>query len=249
MNLHIYNINLSSKAPIVSKSFNGFINKQSFIINNKDPFLFCYREGNLLFGLQHELTGEYNAYICSSPAIAEKTALQYATLLESIKDNIFGFHSVTMEQDGRVILLSAPSGTGKTTHSELWRKHFGARVINGDYAFLEAKEDETVFHGTPFSGSSPYHEEGEWRVDDIVFIKQAPYNRATRLSGRAAYINFIENAFIPRWDKEKTTAVLALIERTLKNVRVWQLECTPDREAAEVLYEAIFEKKAVIVNE
>ena len=41
-------------------------------------------------------------------------------------------HSVAMEYQGHGILLAAPSGIGKTTHSQFWRDAMYAEIINGD---------------------------------------------------------------------------------------------------------------------
>lgn len=38
-----------------------------------------------------------------------------------IKANAFMLHGVLMEHEGRGIIISAPSGTGKSTHAHLWR--------------------------------------------------------------------------------------------------------------------------------
>lgn len=99
---------------------------------------------------------------------------------------------------------------------------------------------ETLFRGTPFCGSSGYAEAGTWRVDDIVFLRQAKYNRVQRLRGYQAYKLMVENSFVPFWDAQKSAQVLEIIVETLKAVRVWQLDCTPEPEAVEVLRDTIF---------
>lgn len=224
---------------------------------------FCYDENGLLFAIRHEEGILFSAFLVQdNPYIIQKVQ-QYALLYGAASAGIFGMHAVTMEYTpadtpagdnpadnavpagaSRVIMLSAPSGTGKTTHSELWKREFDAHIINGDYAFLEPTDDNgLIFHGTEFSGSSPYHDMGDWHVDDIVFVSQSPVNKVRRLTGREAYIHMLENAFVPRWDKEKTEKVLDLIEKTLGQVKVWLLECNMDPEAAHVLRDAIFKEQ------
>lgn len=236
----LFNYKLPKKhIPEYEDNYSGFLTHKS-IDSSKDDFIFCFREGKLLFGIQREQNSSYSAYIHSQYAISCKTAVQYAILLECSKNGLLGMHAVTVEYGGRVILFSAPSGIGKTTHTELWRKRLGARILNGDFAFLECLTDQVRFHGTPFSGSSPYAEKGVWNVDDIVFLKQAPENRIMRISKAAAVINAMENCFIPTWDEARTKMCLDLIGRMLKTTRVWQLECNMDPEAAYVARDAIF---------
>lgn len=45
-------------------------------------------------------------------------------------------HCAYMQREGKAILFSAPSGTGKTTQATLWEKHCGTRVVNGDKALI-----------------------------------------------------------------------------------------------------------------
>lgn len=45
-------------------------------------------------------------------------------------------HCAYMQREGKAILFSAPSGTGKTTQATLWEKHRGTRVVNGDKALI-----------------------------------------------------------------------------------------------------------------
>lgn len=54
-----------------------------------------------------------------------------------------------------VILFSGPSGIGKSTHADLWVKHRGARVINGDRTLLQKLGDRPRMSlGWPICGSS-----------------------------------------------------------------------------------------------
>ena len=52
--------------------------------------------------------------------------------------NVFLIHGSSLALDGRGYLFTAPSGTGKSTHSRLWKEVFGNRVImiNDDKPFL-----------------------------------------------------------------------------------------------------------------
>lgn len=62
-----------------------------------------------------------------------------------ILDNYDGlfFHSSALMLDGKAYLFSAPSGTGKSTHTALWQRHFGGRVqmINDDKPIIRKKAE------------------------------------------------------------------------------------------------------------
>ena len=63
-------------------------------------------------------------------------------------------HGVLMEWQGKGIILTASSGTGKTTHARLWREYENALIINGDRVLIRKEEGQWYAFGTPWSGSS-----------------------------------------------------------------------------------------------
>ena len=64
----------------------------------------------------------------------------------------FFFHSSCLELDGEGYAFSAVSGTGKSTHTALWQKHFGDRVtmINDDKPIIRR------CGGRFYEGHQPY---------------------------------------------------------------------------------------------
>lgn len=66
-----------------------------------------------------------------------------------ILDNYDGlfFHSSALMFDGKAYIFSAPSGTGKSTHTALWQRHFGGRVqmINDDKPIIRKKAEFFMF--------------------------------------------------------------------------------------------------------
>ncbi len=69
------------------------------------------------------------------------------------------------------VLFTAPSGTGKSTQAELWRKHRGASIINGDCTLIA--EDDGVFtaFGFPFSGTSGIFENRKAPIAAVVYLR------------------------------------------------------------------------------
>ena len=54
----------------------------------------------------------------------------------------------------RSILFSAPSGTGKSTQAELWRRYRNAQIINGDKAIVYLASEGVSVSSLPLCGSS-----------------------------------------------------------------------------------------------
>ena len=76
--------------------------------------------------------------------IADKM-LSYETML---------FHGSAIAVDGQAYLFTAKSGTGKSTHTRLWREVFGDRavMVNDDKPLLKVTDSGVTVFGTPWNG-------------------------------------------------------------------------------------------------
>ena len=121
--------------------------------------------------------------------------------------------------------FTAPSGTGKTTQAELWKKYAGAEILNGDRVFIRSSgEDEKLYAwGSPWAGSSPYI------VNDWMEIPEA----MPELS---------DNSFLPMWDAACLDGMLGVMDRVLGSVPVYMLECRPDEGAVNAVMKEVFKK-------
>lgn len=169
-----------------------------------------------------------------------RLGIQYAMILALAKQNAVGFHGVTIICGDQVIILSAPSGTGKTTLANLLVKHTDGLVINGDFALLHPISDEgVIFEPTPFCGSSGICHNYRLRVNRIVFLEQAIGNSYRKLTPREGYARILSNSFVPEWDEERAAAVR---ETALKIVETVPMDCfafEPTQEAAELFHSIV----------
>lgn len=144
-------------------------------------------------------------------------------------------HAAALNLEGRGILFSAPSGTGKTTQAGLWKKHMGARVMNGDRAAVRLGGDKAVVYGIPWSGSSRESYNGKAPLSAIVILKQSPDNKVRRLSGPESAALLLPRCFLPSFDKEMMNIAVNTFTSLINIVPVYLLECRPDKEAVDVL--------------
>lgn len=148
-------------------------------------------------------------------------------------------HASFVSWNGRGILFTAPSGTGKSTQAELWRKYREGRILNGDRVALRLTGQGVLAEGIPFAGSSQYCENGSVPPAAIVYLKQAPENRISRLQGAAAFLKLWEGTSLDTWDKEQLEQVSHILTRVIWQVPVYLLECTPDERAVITLEQAL----------
>ena len=171
-----------------------------------------------------------------------KAALIYRTLCLEQTLTLEGglmFHSAFIEKDGRAILFTAPSGVGKSTQAELWRKYRNANVINGDCSVIRISEGKARAYSLPFSGTSGICKNGDFPLRAVVYLTQAPENKITRLSGIKAFRALYEGAKLSAWDKENGTVSADTVSALAAEVPVFRLDCLPDESAVIALEDAL----------
>jgi hypothetical protein len=151
----------------------------------------------------------------------------------------FVFHCSYIDVDGRAVLFTAPSETGKSTQAELWRSLRGARIINGDRAAVRLVEGTVLAEGIPFAGSSCYCENRSLPVEAIVYLRQAPQTTVTRLRGYEAFSRIWEGISVNTWDKTDMELVSRAVQQIAERIPVYCLACTPDESAVTTLEQAL----------
>lgn len=148
-------------------------------------------------------------------------------------------HGSFIEADGRAIIFTAPSGTGKSTQAALWEKHRGAVVCNGDKTGLRIQNGVLYAWGLPFCGTSDICRNVKLPVAAIVSLSQAPENSVTRLPLPAAIQAVMQNVYTDRCVCEEWQQAMNLVLDVVSHVPVLSLACTPDERAVEALEAAL----------
>ena len=155
------------------------------------------------------------------------------------------FHCSFVKMNNIGILFSGPSGIGKSTQAELWRKVKGVSIINGDRAILGKKERNWYAYGLPYAGSSNICKNESAKIGAIVVLKQTKTNRVMKLEPIDAYRAIVSETFQSRWDKQLLLITLDMTEKLMCEVPIYQLECTPDTDAVECLYKRLQEENII----
>lgn len=162
-----------------------------------------------------------------------RIACQYSMLL-ALADRCVGLHGVTVICKDQVVILSAPSGTGKTTLAKLLNTYCDAAIVNGDFALLSiSSAGEVVFEPTPFCGSSGICFNHRLVVNRIVFLEQSDETRFRGLDMRHGITRMMSNVFIPEWDSEMSSCIKSFVMQIVDKVPISLFEFAPTREAAE----------------
>lgn len=150
------------------------------------------------------------------------------------------FHGSSLAIDGRGVLFTATSGTGKSTHTRFWREVFGCRVemINDDKPFLHVTEDGVTVYGTPWRGKHALGGNHSAPLEAVYFVNRGEENRVEPISPRDLFPLLLQQTYAPE-NPAAMAKTLALVSRLSRNVRLLKLYCNLDPQAAQVALAAL----------
>ena len=150
-------------------------------------------------------------------------------------------HSSAIVADGRCAIFLGESGTGKSTHTRLWRENIeGARLLNDDSPIVRIVGNEIRVYGSPWSGKTPCYKSEVYPLSGLCRIVQAPYNRITRLSTISA-IGALLPSCPPMFahDTQLQDMICSIVGEILCHTPAYRLECLPNGDAAKLSYKTI----------
>ena len=174
---------------------------------------------------EKEMVPKAAIYDCESLCIYRAVAEQLPAFSR------FVFHGAAIEYDGNAYLFTAPSGTGKTTHINLWRRYLGDKVnvINGDKPIINVGNISIVY-GTPWAGKEGYQRNASAPIKAICILKQGKVNKITKLQKAEAVNHLMRQVYLPQ-DKTALSQTLALLGKLIETTPVYILECDISEQA------------------
>ena len=153
-------------------------------------------------------------------------------------------HSSCIVYKDKAVLFLGESGTGKSTHTRLWREHIlGAVLLNDDSPMIRVEDGKVWAYGSPWSGKKPCYKQERYELVGCVRLSQAPYNQIKKLSVLQAY-GAIHPSCPPEfaYDSILYDHVSGFISNLLSKVPFYHLACLPDGEAARLSYSTVIGK-------
>lgn len=175
---------------------------------------------------------------------AVRFGLWFMTALATVGHDVTPVHSSAIVCNGRAVLFLGESGTGKSTHTRLWRENIdGAVLLNDDSPFIGFVDGRATAFGAPWSGKTPCYKQEHYPIAAIVRLSQAPHNAIRPLRSVHA-IGALLPSLTPAfgYDDELQDRMLATLSKIISQVPVYHLECLPDAAAARLSYDTVFGK-------
>ena len=165
----------------------------------------------------------------------ERTVIQEKIAEKLLERNALLLHGSTVAVDGQAYLFTAPCGTGKSTHTRLWREVFRDRavMVNDDKVFLQLRQDGVWACGSPWTGKHGIGNNISVPLKGICFLQRGAENRIQKAEPQKWLPELIHQCFLP---KEQYTP---LVGQLAQKIPLWEMSCTKDPQAAAIAYEAM----------
>lgn len=170
----------------------------------------------------------------------ERTAIQRCVADELLNRNTIMLHGSTVSVDGRAYLFTAPCGTGKSTHTRLWRELFGERavMVNDDKPFLKITSAGVIAYGSPWCGKHGLASNVALPLAGICLLNRGSENIICRLGSDCLNPVLLDQVHFPQ-DVSSHAKVLSLVHTLESIVPLWMMQCNMDPEAARISYSSM----------
>lgn len=148
-------------------------------------------------------------------------------------------HCAVLEYAGKGYAFLGKSGTGKSTHTRLWKKYLSTpRMVNGDKPILQYVNGHFLVHGTPWKGKEGWGNKLSAPLCGLCFLEQAKENSLQKLSPSEASKRIFTQVLLPA-DEKNVSATLELLDKLVSNTPAFLLKCNISEEAVRLAFEAL----------
>ena len=167
-----------------------------------------------------------------------ETLAAYRNICEKMVDyDTILMHGSVVAVDGVAYLFTAKSGTGKSTHTRLWREVFGERavMVNDDKPLLKLTDDGVLACGTPWDGKHHLSTNVCLPLKAICILERGEENQIHPISAQEALPMVFQQTHRPK----NLGKYLEIIDKLTQRVSFYRLKCNQSPEAAKVAYEGM----------
>lgn len=182
--------------------------------------------------------------ILGSMRFSLNTVMMLMYAFSTACSNTLMMHASVIMKDGYGYLFLGKSGTGKSTHSQLWLDNIeGCSLLNDDNPIIHIDDEgEIRVYGSPWSGKTPCYRNLNVPVGAIVSLHQAKSNRIRRQTLAESYASMYSSFSGYRFIKEMADGLHNSNVRIISTIPCYLLDCLPNADAAYTCYQTIARK-------
>ena len=175
-----------------------------------------------------------------SDMFLERSVIQRKVARCLLERNVLLMHGSTVAVDGQAYLFTAPCGTGKSTHTRLWREFFADRavMVNDDKPFLRIADGRVLAYGSPWSGKHGLATNVCVPLAGICFLNRGIENHIRRIPAEDGILSLFRHIHMPV-DELLQKKALSLADDLAGKVPLWEMYCNKELDAAKVSYSAM----------
>ncbi|MBQ7831269.1 MAG: hypothetical protein IJX30_09425 [Clostridia bacterium] len=148
-------------------------------------------------------------------------------------------HCAVLEYEGKGYAFLGKSGTGKSTHTKLWKRYLKTpTMINGDKPILEETENGFIAYGTPWRGKEGWGTNASAPLCGLCFLEQAKENSIRKLTPSEVSGRLFQQILMPN-EESAAIATLELTDKLIMQTPAYLLRCDISEEAVKLSFEAL----------
>lgn len=158
-----------------------------------------------------------------SDEYVEYKGLLYLTANELLKYRCCIFHSVSFIWNKKAWLLTADSGTGKTTQYMNWIQKYPDEIqmISGDMPVLDFFNNRIVVHPSPWNGKEKIGNSVSAELGGIIILKQDHTNTIQPADKKTSILTLFRQFIASPETEEDIYTLSKMIETIILNVPIW----------------------------
>lgn len=162
---------------------------------------------------------------------------------DMLRFDTFLMHGTIISCQGQGYMITAPSGTGKTTRAKLWVDSIpDSFIVNGDKPLLRVRESEVRVFGTPWCGKEGWNANTSVPLRAVFLLERSEGgNTVEEISFGDAFPVLLRQTYRPS-DSGARRQTLSLLQAMAGKVKLYRFRSEPTAEAVQLAWETAREK-------
>ncbi len=158
-----------------------------------------------------------------------------------IRQGIIPIHASAVLYQGEVILFSAPSQTGKSTHASLWETFIeGAKIMNDDKPLIITENHRFMITSAPFSGKRTINDNHVYPLKAIVFISQG--NPMIHKLDLKDSLNFLLKNTLRPSDTSSWQNISSTLDQLIRTIPFYHLQADISKDSVYTVIDTVYKK-------